>query len=125
MVLQIRPDYSTFLMEEYIRQKASLEFPWGILTPPDPSYGFGRIDVANSVSQAASTETLEYGDLNGNGQVNTGDIVFLVQHIHGSGQPPVPPGNPDANCDGVIDSFDIDFFISRIFRNGPSPGGCQ
>ncbi len=125
MVLQIRPDYSTFLMEEYLRQTASLEFTWGFLTPPDPAFGFGRLDVANSVLQAATTEVVEYGDLNGNGTVNIGDIVFLLRQFQGNGQTAVAPGNPDVNCDGIIDTVDIEYFIKRVFHNGPRSGGCQ
>ncbi len=125
MILQINPDNSTFIMEQYIRETASTDFQWGVLTPPDPAFGFGRIDVAAAVTQASSSETIDYGDLDGNGQVNAGDVVFLVIHIHLNGQPPVYPANPDANCDGVVDNLDIEYYINRIFGNGPRPGACH
>jgi len=125
LVLEIRPDYSTFIMEEYIRQTASVNFLWGTLLPPDPAYGFGRIDIGQAVTQSESNEIVEYGDLNGNGEMNAGDIVYLLKFVHLNGPPPTPPGNPDVNCDGVVDSFDIEYFINRVFRHGPRAGGCQ
>jgi len=63
--------------------------------------------------------------VNGDGAMNAGDAVYLLKFIHLNGPPPVPPGNPDVNCDGVVDSYDIEYFINRIFRHGPRAGGCH
>ncbi len=125
LVRQISPDYSTFIMQEHIRQTASTDFQWGTLVPPDPSYGYGRINIFNAVNLSAEAFTIEFGDLNGNGAVNAGDVVYLVQYVYSGGPPPTAPGNPDMNCDGIVNEFDIEYFVNRIYNDGPRCGRCN
>ena len=125
LVRQISPDYSTFIMQEHIRQTASTNFLWGTLLPPDPSYGYGRIDVFKAADLAGDGFDADFGDLNGNGTVNAGDIVYLVQYVYSGGPPPVGSGNADMNCDGVVDAYDIEYFVNRIYNGGPRCGRCK
>jgi subtilisin family serine protease len=125
MLWEITSDYSTFLMQEHIRQTAAIDLQWGTLEAPDPAYGYGRLDVASAVTQAELTGTEEYGDLDGNGSVNAGDVVYLVQYIYSGGPPPVAPGNADVNCDGIVNGYDIEYFVNRIYRGGPRNGRCN
>ena len=125
LVKQVSPDYSTFIMQEHIRQTAETEFLWGTLNTPDPYYGYGRINVYDAVSLTEQDLNLEYGDLNGDGLVNNSDVLLLIEHICTMGPPPTHPGNPDVNCDGVVDEFDIEYFINRVFYQGPRSGRCK
>ncbi len=125
LVRQIHPDFSTFIMHEHIRQTASTEFLWGTLVPPDPFYGYGRINIYDAVSQTDQTPTTEYGDLDGDGVVDVNDVARLIKYIYGQGLPPISPGNPDMNCDGVVDEFDIEYYINRIYHYGPRCGRCN
>jgi len=125
LVKQVSPDYSTFIMQEHIRATASIDLQWGTIVTPDPSYGYGRIDVFTAVDLADESISGNYGDLNGNGLVNTGDVVYLVQYVSAGGPPPVASANADFNCDGVIDEFDIEYFVNRIYHGGPRCGHCD
>jgi subtilisin family serine protease len=62
------------------------------------------------------------GDANGNGSVNVGDIVFLVNYVFGGGPLPVPPEAGDANCDGEVNVGDAVFIVNYVFNEGDAPG---
>ncbi|MEE9443478.1 MAG: M28 family peptidase, partial [candidate division Zixibacteria bacterium] len=46
------------------------------------------------------------GDANGDGMINVGDAVYLINHIFRSGPPPEPLESGDANCDGTVNVGD-------------------
>ncbi len=61
------------------------------------------------------------GDANGDGFVNAGDPVYLVNYVFKSG-PPLPSlYNGDANADGTANVADAVYLISYIFKGGPPP----
>lgn len=62
-----------------------------------------------------------WGDANGNGQVEVGDAVFLINYVFKYGPPPAPYESGDANCDGTVNVGDPVFIINYVFRGGPPP----
>lgn len=62
------------------------------------------------------------GDANGDGTVNIGDAVMLVNYIFKSGPAPDPLDAGDANCDGAVNIGDAVYLIDYIFHGGPPPG---
>jgi subtilisin family serine protease len=86
----------------------------------NPSYGaflgLGRINFI----KAAYLE----GDANGNGSVNVGDVVFLINYVFREGPGSIPPEAGDANCDGETNVGDAVYLINYIFDGGPPPG-CE
>jgi len=125
LVKEINPDYSTFIMQDHIRQSASVEFDWGILLAPDAIYGYGKVNAYDAVTGQFQTSQTKSGDLDGNGEVNINDVIRLIDYVFGQGPPPVAPGNPDMNCDGIVDGFDIEYFMNRVFHHGPRCGRCD
>jgi hypothetical protein len=63
------------------------------------------------------------GDANGDGQVDVGDAVFLVNFVFRDGQSPRPYLAGDANGDGRPDVGDAVYLINYIFKGGPAPHG--
>ncbi len=61
------------------------------------------------------------GDANGDGVVDVGDVVFLINYLFKSGQAPNPLGRGDTNCDNVLDVGDVVYLINYLFKNGPPP----
>jgi non-lysosomal glucosylceramidase len=61
------------------------------------------------------------GDANGDGSVNTCDIIYLLNYLFRQGPPPDPLEAGDANCDGSMDSADVIYLINYLFQNGPPP----
>ena len=61
------------------------------------------------------------GDAGGDGDINVGDVVFLVAYIFKGGPAPNPLDNADANCDSQVNVGDAIFLINYIFRGGHTP----
>lgn len=62
------------------------------------------------------------GDANGDGTVNVGDAVFLINYIFKGGAAPDPLSAGDANCDGISNVGDAVYLINYVFKGGPAPG---
>jgi hypothetical protein len=70
-------------------------------------------------------ETYVWGDANGNGEVEPGDIVHLLNYLYRGGPIPSPPASGDPNNDCIIEATDIVYLINYFYRNGPAPQqGC-
>jgi hypothetical protein len=61
------------------------------------------------------------GDANYDGNVNVGDVVFLVNYIFRDGAAPMPYISGDANSDGLVNVGDAVYLVNYIFRGGPPP----
>jgi hypothetical protein len=62
------------------------------------------------------------GDVNEDGIVNIGDIVYLVSYCYRSGPPPLPQTCcGDANNDDIVNIGDIVYLVSYCYRSGPAP----
>jgi hypothetical protein len=66
---------------------------------------------------------LRCGDLNGSGDVEPGDIVYLLNYLYRNGPPPDPMANGDVDLDGVVGPGDVVYLINFFFRDGPPPCG--
>ncbi len=60
------------------------------------------------------------GDGNGDGLVNVGDVVFLVNYVF-NGVPPDPVCSGEANGDGSVNVGDAVYLINYVFKYGPPP----
>lgn len=61
------------------------------------------------------------GDANGDGGINVGDVVFLINNVFKDGPDPSPLLAGDANCDSDINVGDPVYLISFVFKAGPAP----
>jgi hypothetical protein len=61
------------------------------------------------------------GDLTGDGQVDVGDVVFLVSYLYKDGPAPSPPDVGDVNCDGHTNLGDIVHLVNYLYHGGPAP----
>jgi hypothetical protein len=64
---------------------------------------------------------LRSGDASGDGVVDPGDVVYLVNYLFRSGPVPDPYEAGDVNCDGVVGPADVVYLINYFFRGGPRP----
>ncbi|MGB2989708.1 MAG: FG-GAP-like repeat-containing protein, partial [Candidatus Zixiibacteriota bacterium] len=66
-----------------------------------------------------------WGDANGGGDVEVGDIVYLVNYLYKGGLEPVPSQCGDPNDDCVINVADIVYLLNYLYRGGDAPlPGC-
>jgi hypothetical protein len=91
--------------------------------------GDADLDLATSNVDSRSVSILLnctfYGDCNGDGVTNVGDVVYLISYLYKGGPAPDPPEIGDVNCDGVVDIGDAVFLVNYLFKGGPPPCcGC-
>jgi hypothetical protein len=61
------------------------------------------------------------GDSNNDGDVDIGDVSFLISYIFRSGPAPAIEEAADANSDTTVDVSDALYLVNFIFRHGPPP----
>jgi hypothetical protein len=61
------------------------------------------------------------GDVNGDGVIDLGDVVFLINYLYRDGQAPNPLEAGDTNSDGQINLGDVVYLIDYLFRGGSPP----
>jgi hypothetical protein len=62
------------------------------------------------------------GDLTGDGEVDLGDAIFLLNYLYRNGPAPDPLSLGDLNNDGDVEMGDIIYLINYLYRDGPPPG---
>jgi hypothetical protein len=61
------------------------------------------------------------GDVNADGIVDAGDLVYLINSLFRGGDAPVPECLGDATCNGVIDIGDVVYLVGYLYREGAAP----
>lgn len=61
------------------------------------------------------------GDLNGDGIINVGDIVYIINYLYRNGTAPDLLEAGDCNCDGEVNLGDAVYLIGYLFKVGPPP----
>jgi hypothetical protein len=68
-----------------------------------------------------SKQSILVGDANGDGNISSGDIVYLINYLFVGGPAPSPLEAGDADCSGEITAADVIFLINYLFIGGPPP----
>jgi len=61
------------------------------------------------------------GDANGDGDVNVGDIVYIISYVFKGGMPPASLWAADVNHDGDVNVADAVYLVNYVFRSGMAP----
>ena len=85
--------------------------------------GGGTPVYPNFITEGPWAISIVCGDANGDGAVNVGDQVFLINLIFHEGNEPQPSQAGDANCDGSVNIGDAVYVGNYIFHEG-SPEPC-
>jgi len=62
-----------------------------------------------------------YGDANGDGVIDLGDVLHLVSYLYKGGSAPDPLEAGDCDCNGIIDLGDVLYLVSYLYKGGPAP----
>ena len=62
------------------------------------------------------------GDVNEDGIIDIGDVVFLITYLYKGGPAPDPVRAGDVNCDDIVDIGDVVYLVSYLYKGGPPPG---
>jgi hypothetical protein len=82
---------------------------------------YGAERWSNQICYFMVTGIFYSGDLNGDGAVNIGDVIFLINYLYTSGPAPEPFKLGDVNCNNEVNVADVVFLINYLFKNGPPP----
>jgi len=86
----------------------------------------GASQIYTEVEYCVHISPWEYrGDCNGDGIINSADVVCLIDYLFKGGPTPDPLSEVDVTCDGVVNSADVVFLIDYLFKNGPVPRCCD
>jgi hypothetical protein len=61
------------------------------------------------------------GDVNGNGFIDYGDIMLLLNYLYESGPAPRSLVAADVTCDGSVNAVDAVYLKNFLFEHGPAP----
>lgn len=86
-------------------------------TYPDP------VEVVYGKASGVNIELppVQVGDVTGEGVVDVGDVVFLLNYLYQNGAVPNPINTGDVNCDEVVNVGDIVYLINYLYKAGPAP----
>ncbi len=95
--------------------------------PPSDRLAFARSDAVTYIPRhnlpyCFSLSYPEVGDVNADGIIDVGDLVYLINYLYKGGPAPDPLEVGDCNSDGVIDLGDVVYLINYLFKGGPAPG---
>jgi hypothetical protein len=62
------------------------------------------------------------GDVNSDGMIDIGDVVYLVNYLYQGGPAPSPLQCGDWDCDGVVNLGDVIYLVNYLYRGGDPPG---
>ncbi|MFH1337165.1 MAG: dockerin type I repeat-containing protein [Candidatus Zixiibacteriota bacterium] len=72
-------------------------------------------------SDQKGVKSFDYGDANGDGVIDVGDVVHLINYLFKGGPDPNPLEAGDANCDLIVDVGDVVWLINYLFKGGEPP----
>lgn len=84
---------------------------------PDPvEVGSGKVSGID-----IELPPVQVGDVTGDGSIDLGDVIFLINYLYKSGSAPNPMITGDLNCDEEVELGDIVYLINYLYRGGPPP----
>ncbi|MCP4568350.1 MAG: M6 family metalloprotease domain-containing protein, partial [FCB group bacterium] len=79
---------------------------------------FGGVTASTEIF---SISTWVPGDANGDGDINVGDAVYMINYVFKGGDEPIPVGAGDANGDCTLNVGDGVYLINYVFKGGDPP----
>jgi len=113
----------TFLCDRFFNVNVPPEFE-----PMTMPYDTTRT-LVTEVEYAIQISPWDYrGDvqpIGGDGVVDLGDLLFIINYLYKGGPEPDPYSEGDADCSGIIDLGDVLTLINYLYKGGPVPRCCD
>jgi serine protease AprX len=111
LILSAHPNWTPMQVREAMMTTASRA------GSPDNTYGWGIPDIL-----AAIEYSFYYtGDANGDGEIDVGDVVYLIDYLFTGGYAPDPLWLGDVDCDDLVAVGDVVYLINYLFLGGSEP----
>ncbi|MEE9443583.1 MAG: hypothetical protein V3V99_13040 [candidate division Zixibacteria bacterium] len=87
----------------------------------------GTIKLSHGFLQYSAHCDCIPGEANGDGSINVGDAVYIINFVFRGGPAPIPyeTCSGDANCDCECNIGDAVYIIGYIFKSGAPPCDCE
>ena len=80
------------------------------------------LDLAFVITGVPGEPPVLCGDVNNNGVVDVGDVVYLVAYLYKGGPPPIPMVCVgDVNNNDIVDVGDLVYLVGYLYKGGPPP----
>jgi hypothetical protein len=94
--------------------------------PPSDRLAFARSDAVlyvprDNMPYEFSVSYPRVGDINQDGSIEGGDVVFLANYLFRKGPEPVPLWVADVNCYQGVNAGDIVYLVNYLYCGGPEP----
>ncbi len=77
--------------------------------------------IGDTVTYPAQQKMFICGDVNCDGAIRLGDVIYVINYLYRGGPAPEPSWVGDANCDWLVDLDDAIFLLNYLFRGGEAP----
>ncbi len=67
------------------------------------------------------SKSFSRGDVNGDGEIDVADVVYLINYLFLGSSPPTPLEAGDVDCNGEVDVGDVIYLINYLFIGGSPP----
>jgi hypothetical protein len=97
-----------------------------IVSSPDAEEGTFIVTITGSGGGSSHETEFELktffrGDANGDGRIDVGDPIYVLNYLFKGDDPPTPYEAGDANCNGTVDLGDAVYLLGYLFKGGPAP----
>ncbi len=75
----------------------------------------------NGIGDVCESTGFACGDIDGTGDVNISDAVYMVNYIFAAGPAPLDERGGDIDCSGDVNISDAVYLVNYIFAGGPAP----
>lgn len=124
-VIPFHPDFSGEVCRVVVPAADMVAFYEPVMGTVMENYSISWQFEGSSIKYAVQGEVTilghAFGDANGDGSINVGDAVHLINYVFKSGPAPHPLEAGDVNCDDKINVGDAVYVINYVFKGGPAP----
>ncbi len=111
LILSAHPNWTPMQVREAMMMTASRA------GSPDNTYGWGIPDILAAVEYSFYST----GDANSDGEIDVGDVLYLIDYLFSGGSAPDPLWLGDVDCDDLVGVGDVVYLINYLFLGGSEP----